>query len=55
VPVIPALQRLKQEGSKFEASLGYIVRPCLKEKKKKKTPVYWSKIDIYKYLLCGTF
>jgi hypothetical protein len=28
--VIPALGRLRQEGLKFEASLGYTVRPCLK-------------------------
>jgi hypothetical protein len=27
---IPALRRLKQEDHKFEASLGYTVRLCLK-------------------------
>jgi hypothetical protein len=33
MPVIPALRRLRQEGGKFEASLGYI-DPVSKEKKK---------------------
>jgi hypothetical protein len=31
-PVIPALGRLRQEDSKFEASLGYLDRCCLKKK-----------------------
>jgi hypothetical protein len=34
--VIPTLGRLKQEDCKLKASLGYTVRPCLKEEKKTK-------------------
>jgi hypothetical protein len=39
MPVIPALERLRQEDLKFEASLGYTVK-CLKKRKKKKTSLY---------------
>jgi hypothetical protein len=34
-PEFPALRRLRQEDSKFKASLGYTAKPCLKNQKKK--------------------
>jgi hypothetical protein len=34
--VIPVLRRLSQEDHKFKASLGYIARPCLKRRKKRR-------------------
>jgi hypothetical protein len=36
MPDIPAFGRLRQEDLKFKASLSYIVRPCLKQREKKK-------------------
>jgi hypothetical protein len=34
--IIPALMKVRQESSEFQAILGYIVRPCLKTKTKQK-------------------
>jgi hypothetical protein len=34
--IIPAFRRLRQEEHKFEANLGFIARPCLKKRKKKR-------------------
>jgi hypothetical protein len=39
VPVIPALGRLRQKDCKSEASLGPILRPCLKNTKSKQNPL----------------
>jgi hypothetical protein len=36
MPAISACRRLRQEDYEFKSSLGYIVRPCLKEGGKKK-------------------
>jgi hypothetical protein len=32
--LIPAIGKLRQEGHNFKANLGYIMRTCLKRKKK---------------------
>jgi hypothetical protein len=32
MPLSPELGRLKQEGCKFESSVGCVVRPCIKRK-----------------------
>lgn len=36
MPTISALGSLREEDHKFKTSLGYIIRYCLKEQKKKK-------------------
>jgi hypothetical protein len=34
MPVVPALERWRQEDNEFSVSLDYIVRPCPKTKQK---------------------
>jgi hypothetical protein len=35
MPATPVLSKLRQEDKDLEASVNYIVKPCLKKKKKK--------------------
>jgi hypothetical protein len=37
----PNIGRLKQKDCEFEASLGYISRPCLKTQNKQQKPGVW--------------
>jgi hypothetical protein len=48
IPIIPALRRPGQEDHKLEASLGYIVRACLKNK----YIYFFIFIYIYIYVVC---
>jgi hypothetical protein len=34
--IIPAFGRLRQEDHEFKTSLGYVAKPCLKKRKRKK-------------------
>jgi hypothetical protein len=45
-----AVGRLRQEDHKFEASLGYIMRPCLKKKNRKITNYNVNFINHHKNL-----
>jgi hypothetical protein len=46
IPVIPALRKLSQEDFKFKASLGYLLKPCLKKKQNKKKPGFGVLISL---------
>jgi hypothetical protein len=48
-PVISGLGRLRHKDHKFKASLGYITKPCLTKKKKRKKEM---KLDFIS-LECG--
>jgi hypothetical protein len=37
MPIAPEPGRLRQENFKFEASLGYTAKPCLKKRKREYT------------------
>jgi hypothetical protein len=45
MPVIPALEILRPEDNKLQASLGYIVRPCLKKIKKEGREIIIRSVD----------
>jgi hypothetical protein len=45
IHIIPALRRLSLEDLKFEVSLGYTVRPCLKNKTRG-----WEGSSVVEYL-----
>jgi hypothetical protein len=62
--VIPSLRSLRQVDHKFEVSLGYIARPCLKKQKQKsrvRVPLQsltgygisiWSVYSVSLFILC---
>jgi hypothetical protein len=52
-PIIPALRRLRQEDHEFKASLGYIARPCLKNKPKEPKPKKLSSLSPVTQLILG--
>jgi hypothetical protein len=41
IPVLPALRKMRKKDLKFKASLGYVPRPCLTEKRER-TALGWE-------------
>jgi hypothetical protein len=53
--IVPALGRWKQENREFEASLGCIVIPCLKKKKKERKLNEYSEELQVKFLFLSKY
>jgi hypothetical protein len=49
MPIIPAFRQMKQEDHKFEASLGYTTRPCLKRENNKKRKKYKRNVHSHNF------
>jgi hypothetical protein len=54
-PVIPALGRLRQEDCKFEVSLGYTGKPCLKRAKCPRSEPHQFSQDLSHFGVHGPF